>query len=140
MEPSPAPPAVGDLPPPAATDASTAEHRAALDIELFAHCARALAEARESRPKNTFKAYDPKQKEWREFCPDKSFEDGELVTKMKVIWFLRERSLSEAGIRLPRSYQLLRQPTPPSRARSERWRLWQGCSYAKGIIKIRVRG
>ena len=43
----------------------TAECRAALDVELFAHGARALVQARESRPKNTNKAYGPKQREWR---------------------------------------------------------------------------
>src|SRR5947207_10406318 len=44
---------------------SAAQHRAALDVELFAQGARALAQARESRPKNTNKSYEPKQKEWR---------------------------------------------------------------------------
>jgi len=49
----------------AAAADSTAERRAALDVELFVHGARALAQARESRPKNTNKAYGLKQKEWR---------------------------------------------------------------------------
>jgi hypothetical protein len=42
-----------------------AERRAALDVELFAQGARALALARETRPANTIKAYVPKQREWR---------------------------------------------------------------------------
>jgi hypothetical protein len=45
--------------------AKTAQDRAALDVELFEHGARALAQARESRPKNTNKTYNSKQKEWQ---------------------------------------------------------------------------
>jgi len=50
-----------------ASDEATraAARRAALDVELFAQGARALALARETRPKNTNKAYGPKQKEWQ---------------------------------------------------------------------------
>ena len=51
----------GLVPPPDAA----ADRRAALDVELFAQGARALTLARETRPKNTNKAYDPKQREWR---------------------------------------------------------------------------
>ena len=40
-----------------------ARHRAGLQVELFAHGARALAQVRETRPKNTNRQYDPKQKE-----------------------------------------------------------------------------
>jgi len=69
------------------------EHRAALQVELFAQGARALAQARETRPQNTNKSYEPKQKEWREFCTDKGFEDGELVHENKVVWFMNERVL-----------------------------------------------
>ena len=70
-----------------------AERRAALDVELFTQGARALAQACETRPRNTNKTYNPKQKEWREFCADKGFEDGELVCENKVVWFLNERVL-----------------------------------------------
>ena len=80
------------LPVPAAP-ASAVEHRAALDVELFAQGARALAQARETRPRNTNKTYDPKQKEWQQFCAEKGFEDGELVCENKLIWFLNERVL-----------------------------------------------
>jgi hypothetical protein len=47
------------------TTAKTAQDRAALDVELFEHGARALTQARESRPKNTNRTYNPKQKEWQ---------------------------------------------------------------------------
>ena len=40
----------------------------AVDIELFEH-ARALVQARESRPEDTNKTYDPKPKEWRVYPP-----------------------------------------------------------------------
>jgi len=56
-----------------------AERQAALNVELFAQGARALAQACETWPRNMNKTYDPKQKEWREFCTDKGFEDGKLV-------------------------------------------------------------
>jgi hypothetical protein len=69
------------------------ERRTALDVELFAQGARALAQARETRPKNTNRTYDPKQREWQEFCAEKGFEDGELVYENKLIWFLNERVL-----------------------------------------------
>jgi len=36
-----------------------------LDVELFAQGARELTLARDTRPKNANKAYDPKQREWR---------------------------------------------------------------------------
>ena len=68
------------------------ERRTALDIELFAQGTRALAQARETRPRNTNRAYELKQKEWREFYAKKDFEDGELVFENKVIWFQIGRS------------------------------------------------
>ena len=100
--------------------AAAAAAAAALDVELFAQGARALALARETRPKNTNKAYGPKQREWQvsrpfffhptppalparvltrlhvrqEFCAEKGFEDGELVYENKVVWFLNERVLT----------------------------------------------
>jgi len=77
----------------ATSAASATSSRVALNAELFAQGLRALEQARESRPKNTNKAYDPKQNEWREFCADKGFEDGELVYENKLISFLNERVL-----------------------------------------------
>ena len=86
--------AVNNLPLPAAAAVATTEHYAALDAELFAYGARALTQAREGRPKNMNKAYTPKQTEFREFCIKKGFEDGEIVSENKVIWFLNERVLN----------------------------------------------
>src|SRR6516162_3763629 len=70
-----------------------ARHCTALQVELFAHGARTLAQVRETRPKNTNRQYDPKQKEWRDFCAEKGLEDGELVYENKLVWFLSERVL-----------------------------------------------
>jgi hypothetical protein len=53
------------LVPPLDAAADTADRRVALDVELFAQRARGLTLARETRPKNTNKAYGPKQREWR---------------------------------------------------------------------------
>lgn len=85
--------AVDNLRLPAAAPTATPEHYAALDAELCAYGARALTQARENRPKNTNKSYNPKQQEWREFCAEKGFEDGEIVSENKAIWFLNERVL-----------------------------------------------
>ena len=68
-------------------------HRAALQVELFAHGAHVLTQVCETCPKNTNRQYDPKQKEWRDFCAEKGFEDGELVYENKLVWFLNERVL-----------------------------------------------
>ena len=43
--------------------ADPVDRRAALEVELFAQSTRALTLARETRPKNTNKAYNPKQRE-----------------------------------------------------------------------------
>ena len=90
--------------------AKTAQDRAALDVKLFGHGARALAQTRENCPKNTNKTYNSKQKEWQandarwrpvgrfrfhaltarrlEFYVEKGFEDGGLVHKNKIVWFM----------------------------------------------------
>ncbi|KAF2175248.1 hypothetical protein K469DRAFT_611327 [Zopfia rhizophila CBS 207.26] len=83
MDASPGPPDKTSLPVPTT---GAAELRMALDVELFAQGARALADARETRPRNTNRTYDPKQREWQEFCAEKGFEDGKLVYENKVIW------------------------------------------------------
>ena len=98
------------MPPNADTAGETAQRRTVLQVELFAHGARALAQARETGPKNTNLSYDPKQKEWRDFCAEKGFEDGELVYENKVIWFLNELVL-ECEIRSSRYKS--RNRTPP---------------------------
>jgi hypothetical protein len=72
------------------------ERQAAINVQLFRYGEEALAEARTNRPKNTKKNYDPKQKEWVEFCSEIKFSDGELVTEKKLIWFLKERVLTRS--------------------------------------------
>jgi hypothetical protein len=49
-----------------ASQIQTVEQRhTAINVQLFAMGEEALTIAREARPKNTNKTYDPKQKEWR---------------------------------------------------------------------------
>ncbi|KAN0066630.1 Transcriptional activator of glycolytic enzymes domain containing protein [Elaphomyces granulatus] len=50
---------------------------------------KAQSQIEKAIPKNTKKAYWPKQKEWRTFCREQKWEDGELVTEDKLLVFLR---------------------------------------------------
>ena len=43
-----------------------------------------------ARPKNTTSAYEPKQEEFRQFCRQKQYQDGETVTEDKLLLFLVE--------------------------------------------------
>jgi hypothetical protein len=49
-----------------------------------------LAMIRASRPKNTVLVYQPKQKEFKDFCAKKGYCDGDTVTEEKVLLFLVE--------------------------------------------------
>ncbi|OAX77291.1 hypothetical protein ACJ72_08414 [Emergomyces africanus] len=60
-----------------------------LNQELRDHVQKAMEEAREARPKNTVTQYDRRQEEWKMFCHEKGFQDGELVTEEKLVFFLR---------------------------------------------------
>ena len=44
----------------------------------------------DARPKNTTAAYEPKQKEFRDFCKQKQYHDGDTVTEDKLLLFLVE--------------------------------------------------
>lgn len=44
----------------------------------------------ESRPKNTLAAYEPKQKEFKDFCLRKQYDDVDTVTEDKLLLFLVE--------------------------------------------------
>jgi len=43
---------------------------------------------RATRPKNTHKAYKPKQKEFRKWCDGKQFHDKDTVTEHKLLLFI----------------------------------------------------
>lgn len=42
----------------------------------------------DARPRNTSVAYEPKQKEFKDFCARKQYQDGETVTEDKLLLFL----------------------------------------------------
>ncbi|CEG73294.1 hypothetical protein RMATCC62417_08705 [Rhizopus microsporus] len=42
------------------------------------------------RPVNTIKAYSAKQEEWKKWCLEQRFGDGEIVTDQKLSYFLAE--------------------------------------------------
>ncbi|EDN05524.1 predicted protein [Histoplasma mississippiense (nom. inval.)] len=69
------------------------EQQLQISKDLFSYGEKALALALQNRPKNTNKQYLPKQREWRDFCKETGFEDGEMVTERKLVWFLEEKVL-----------------------------------------------
>lgn len=73
------------------------EERDALNREtLFLSTRQTQREGRADRPKNTVKAYAPKQKEYRTWCDGRKFSDGYNVTEDKSILFLKERVLERS--------------------------------------------
>jgi hypothetical protein len=44
--------------------------------------------ARKAQPKNTNKSYGGPQKEWKAFCKEYTFADGEMVIEQKLVYFL----------------------------------------------------
>jgi Centromere DNA-binding protein complex CBF3 subunit, domain 2/Transcriptional activator of glycolytic enzymes len=61
------------------------------NVELYRHGQEALEIALRHMNENTRKAYEPKQKEWVDFCIERRFEDGQLVTEDKLCMFLRTK-------------------------------------------------
>lgn len=58
-----------------------------------------IAESRSSRPENTKKAYNGKQEEFRQFCLEKQYPDGDLVSEGKLLLFLRENIIPRGNKR-----------------------------------------
>jgi site-specific recombinase XerD len=44
--------------------------------------------AKENQNENTSKSYAPKQAEWRAWCTQKGYADGDIVTEDKIVLFL----------------------------------------------------
>ncbi|KAH8654278.1 hypothetical protein BGZ61DRAFT_541539 [Ilyonectria robusta] len=44
----------------------------------------------DARPRNTVAVYEPKQKEFRDFCERKQYQDADTVTEDKLLLFLVE--------------------------------------------------
>jgi hypothetical protein len=57
-------------------------------VELHATTLKYNTMKKDSRPPNTRDAYEPRQREWRQWCGRKRFADGELVTEGKMVAFL----------------------------------------------------
>ncbi|EDN10718.1 predicted protein [Histoplasma mississippiense (nom. inval.)] len=74
-------------------DCTEVERQLQISKDLFSYREKALALALQNRSKNTNKQYLPKQREWRDFCKETGFEDGEMVTERKLVWFLEEKVL-----------------------------------------------
>ncbi|KAH8657278.1 hypothetical protein BGZ61DRAFT_310526, partial [Ilyonectria robusta] len=49
-----------------------------------------LSMIQDARPRNTVAAYEPKQKEFRDFCERKQYQDADTVTEDKLLLFLVE--------------------------------------------------
>ena len=77
---------------PATTSTADALQRAQVDTvnntELRSNVHDVIMTIRATRPKNTHKAYKPKQKEFREWCDGKQFRDTDTVTEDKLLLFI----------------------------------------------------
>ena len=60
------------------------------NAELRVNAQSIFSLIREARPKNTISAYEPKQEEFRRFCWQKEYLDGDTVTEEKLLFFLVE--------------------------------------------------
>jgi hypothetical protein len=60
------------------------------NAELRANSQNILSMIKAARPKNTASAYEPKQEEFRQFCRQKQYQDGETVIEDKLLLFLIE--------------------------------------------------
>ncbi|CEI93454.1 hypothetical protein RMCBS344292_07687 [Rhizopus microsporus] len=61
-----------------------------------------IAQNMTHRPANTIKAYLTKQEEWKKWCLEQRFGDGEIVTDQKLSYFLAEYVMKR-GQKLRRS-------------------------------------
>lgn len=51
---------------------------------------RVVLIARKARPKNINRSYGGPQKEWKAFCKEYTFLDGEMVTEQKLVYFINK--------------------------------------------------
>ncbi|KAE8260648.1 hypothetical protein A4X13_0g227 [Tilletia indica] len=64
--------------------------------ELQAAVNNAVEQSVGARPQGTTKSYCPKQSKWQEFCKERKFDDGTLVTEAKILLWLQQ-SIVPAG-------------------------------------------
>ncbi|CAD6890814.1 unnamed protein product [Tilletia laevis] len=81
--------------PTTAVSAPVPRTTAQLDMEMQESVLRTVTRAVEVRPVNTTRTYESKQKEWRQWCEDKGFEEMSRyqVTSTKLHLFFEERVL-----------------------------------------------
>ena len=74
-----------------AIDQTTVPVRAIINnAELRANAQSILSLIKDTRPKNTVSAYEPKQEEFQQFCKRKGYLDADTVTEDKLLLFLVE--------------------------------------------------
>ena len=74
----------------ATSQARRVELNARNNAELRTNAQNILNMIQDSRPKNTSAAYEPKQKEFKDFCIQKQYHDVDTVTEDKLLLFLVE--------------------------------------------------
>ena len=60
------------------------------NAELRANAQHIVSIIHTARPENTSSSYDPKQREFQEFCRSKQYHNGDTVTEDKLLLFLVE--------------------------------------------------
>lgn len=65
-------------------------------VEIYKINWRVALIAQEARPKNTNRAYETLQKEWKEFCQQHAFIDREIVTELKLVAFLHKSVINRS--------------------------------------------
>ncbi|KAL2140333.1 hypothetical protein VTI28DRAFT_3977 [Corynascus sepedonium] len=106
------------------------ERNAANNAEPRANAQNILSMIHEHRPKNTSLAYEPKQREFQDFCRRKQYQDGDTVTEDKLLLFLVEDVVNRP--------LKTRSPKIDKNVPQERTRLaWRSvCSYITAITDL----
>ena len=120
----------------AAAGAGTHRHHSRIGLnarnnaELRANAQNILSMIQDARPKNTLAAYEPKQREFRDFCERKQYQDADTVTEDKLLLFLTE----EVADRPLRAKSLKAAEDTPLQATRLAWRSVR--SYTTAITDL----
>lgn len=116
-------------PPPAASSPSSSSYDS-LQSQFVAQKARLQDIYKAQRPKNTTRAYEPKQKEWEEWCARlEGNTDGARVTEDKLCLFLEQQVVNRES--RAAGYQ---------KRKAKRKEMWKDGERAKKRQKTAVRG
>ncbi|KAF1991500.1 hypothetical protein K402DRAFT_322682, partial [Aulographum hederae CBS 113979] len=85
-----------------------------LELNARLHTARTETYAEIYRPENTSKSYNPKQKEYIEWCRSNGFPDGEQLSEAKFILFFQDRVLNRSVRPKRRRKETERSPMEPA--------------------------